>query len=198
MKTRFFMTLLMLAIVVAAIGKKKDVKKELWPDGTEISAWFKDTVRVDLSGLKHYDVTAYGVDRYADGVQTQQIQAVIDRCAQEGGGVIVIPRGTFLSGSLFFKPGTHLQIEEGGEVEVKADGKDVTDEVTETPEEDKTEEQPEETTAVTTKTSAPEETVTEAETTDAPVTEEVSDISTTNDTTQPPEETSEDETGAPA
>ena len=116
MKTRFFMTLLMLAIVVVAIGKKKDVKKELWPDGTEISAWFKDTARVDLSGLKHYDVTAYGVDRYADGVQTQQIQAVIDRCAQEGGGVIVIPRGTFLSGSLFFKPGTHLQIEEGGEL----------------------------------------------------------------------------------
>ena len=64
--------------------------------------------------------------------------------------------------------------------------------------EDKTEEQPEETTAVTTETSAPEERVTEAETTDAPVTEEVSDISTTNDTTQPPEETSEDETGAPA
>lgn len=116
MKTRLFMTLLMLAIVVVAIGKKKDVKKELWPDGTEISAWFKDTARVDLSGLKHYDVTAYGVDRYADGVQTQQIQAVIDRCAQEGGGVIVIPRGTFLSGSLFFKPGTHLQIEEGGEL----------------------------------------------------------------------------------
>ena len=65
-------------------------------------------------------------------------------------------------------------------------------------EEDKTEEQPEETTAVTTETSAPEETVIEAETTGAPVTEEVSDISTTNDTTQPPEETSEDETDAPA
>lgn len=33
-----------------------------------------------------------------------------------------------------------VKVEEGGEVEVKADGKDVTDEVTETPEENKTEE----------------------------------------------------------
>ncbi len=56
------------------------------------------------------------VCRYFDGVQTKELQAVIDRCASEGGGVIVIPRGTFLSGSLFFKPGTHLLIEEGGEL----------------------------------------------------------------------------------
>ncbi len=29
-----------------------------------------------------------------------------------GGGVIVIPEGTYLSGALFFKPGTHLHLEE--------------------------------------------------------------------------------------
>ena len=106
----------MLCVATAAVGKKKVKAAELWPDGTEIPAWFSDTSRVDLSGLKQYDVTAYGVDRWADGVQTAQIQAVIDKCAAEGGGVIVIPRGTFLSGSLFFKPGTHLKIEEGGEL----------------------------------------------------------------------------------
>jgi polygalacturonase len=47
-------------------------------------------------------------------VQTAQIQAVIDRAAAEGGGVIVVPKGVFLSGSLFFKAGTHLYLEEGG------------------------------------------------------------------------------------
>jgi polygalacturonase len=44
------------------------------------------------------------------------LQAVIDRCANEGGGVVVIPRGFVVSGSLFFKPGTHLYIEENGEL----------------------------------------------------------------------------------
>ena len=116
MKSRILWSMLLLTIVVSAFGKKRVGTAELWPDGTEISAWFKDTSRVDLSGLKHYDVTDYGVDRWADGVQTKEIQAVIDRCAAEGGGVVVIPRGTFLSGSLFFKPGTHLKIEEGGEL----------------------------------------------------------------------------------
>ena len=96
--------------------KKNILKQELWPDGTEIPAWFRDTTRVDLTGLRRYVVTDYGVDRYGDGVQTKALQAVIDRCAAEGGGVVVIPRGTFLSGSLFFKPKTHLLIEEGGEL----------------------------------------------------------------------------------
>lgn len=34
-------------------------------------------------------------------LQTERIQAVIDKAAQDGGGVICIPKGTFLSGSLF-------------------------------------------------------------------------------------------------
>ena len=116
MKNRILLLALILAVTTTAMGKKKAKSVELWPDGTEISAWFSDTSRVDLSGLKRYVVTDYGVDRWADGVQTKELQAVIDRCAQEGGGVIVIPRGTFLSGSLFFKPKTHLLIEEGGEL----------------------------------------------------------------------------------
>ena len=116
MKNRIVLVALMLAIAMSVMGKKKVKSVELWPDGTEISAWFSDTSRVDLSGLKRYVVTDYGVDRWSDCVQTKELQAVIDLCAQEGGGVIVIPRGTFLSGSLFFKPKTHLLIEEGGEL----------------------------------------------------------------------------------
>lgn len=44
-------------------------------------------------------------------LQTERIQAVIDKAAQDGGGVICIPKGTFLSGSLFFRPRTHLYLE---------------------------------------------------------------------------------------
>jgi len=109
---KFAFVLMMLSLTVMTA----EGKTELWPDGTEIPAWFADTTRVDISGLKRYVVTDYGVDRYGDGVQTEALQAVIDRCAREGGGVVVIPRGVFLSGSLFFKPGTHLLIEEGGEL----------------------------------------------------------------------------------
>ena len=117
MKQRLIIGLALLLLCTMAMGKKEVVKQELWPDGTPISEWFSDTSRVDVSKLgKRYVVTDYGVKNYSEQVQTEKIQAVIDRCANEGGGVIVIPRGFVVSGSLFFKQGTHLLIEEHGEL----------------------------------------------------------------------------------
>lgn len=117
MKQRLIIGLALLLLCTMAMGKKKVVKQDSWPDGTPISAWFSDTSRVDVNKLgKRYVVTDYGVKNYSEQVQTEKIQAVIDRCANEGGGVIVIPRGFVVSGSLFFKQGTHLLIEEHGEL----------------------------------------------------------------------------------
>jgi len=47
-------------------------------------------------------------------VNTKAIQGAIDQCAAAGGGVIVVPKGVFLTGALFFKPGVNLQVEQGG------------------------------------------------------------------------------------
>ena len=110
-----FVLVLWCATVFAA--KKKEAKPDIWPDGSPVSAWFSDTSRVDVTKLgRRYVVTDYGVKNYSEQVQTKEMQAVIDRCAQEGGGVIVVPRGFVVSGSLFFKPGTHLMIEANGEL----------------------------------------------------------------------------------
>lgn len=85
-----------------------------WPDGTRMDAWFADTAKVDVASLgKQYVITDYGVTNNPDIIQTKAIQTVIDRCSQEGGGVVVIPSGTFLTGALFFKPGTHLHLRQG-------------------------------------------------------------------------------------
>ena len=111
------LTMALTLCLAAMAGKKKAVAPELWPDGTPIPAWFSDTTRVDVTKLgKRYVVTDYGVRNYSEQVQTERLQAVIDRAASEGGGVVVIPRGFVVSGSLFFKPGTHLFIEENGEL----------------------------------------------------------------------------------
>ena len=107
---------LMCAVALTA-GAKKRVKVALFPDGTPIPEWFSKTSKVDVDTLgRKYVVTDYGVTRDSTVVQTERLQAVIDRAAQEGGGVVVIPEGTFLSGSLFFKPGTHLHVVEGGKL----------------------------------------------------------------------------------
>ena len=114
MNFRLLFTLSLAFICTAAVAKKKKTV-ELFPDGTPIPEWFSDTTKVDVSKLgKKYVITEYGVKNDSSILQTKQIQNVIDRAAADGGGVIVIPRGTFLSGSIFFKQGTHLYIEEGG------------------------------------------------------------------------------------
>ena len=103
----------MLSLVVMAGGAKpkKKAAVDVWPDGTVMDAWFKDTTKVDVAKLgKQYVITDFGVKQDSNLVQTKAIQTVIDRAAQNGGGVVVIPEGTYLTGALFFKQGTHLHV----------------------------------------------------------------------------------------
>ena len=104
----------MTVVLAPADARKKKARQQLFPDGTPIPAWFADTTATDASRLgRPYVITSYGVRNDSTVVQTEAIQRVIDQCSAEGGGVIVFPRGTFLSGSLFFKPRTHLMMSEG-------------------------------------------------------------------------------------
>ena len=114
MKQRVITGLLMLMLCMVALGKKKVVNQALWPNGEPMDAWFSDTEKVDPGTLgRQYLLTDYGVRQGTTDIQTKEIQAVIDKAAGEGGGVIVVPKGTFYSGSLFFRQGTHLYLEEG-------------------------------------------------------------------------------------
>ena len=85
-----------------------------FPNGEIGSGWFNDTSRVDIDTLgTKYVLTDYGVEADSTLLQTEAIQRVIDLAASRGGGVVVVPRGIFLSGSLFFRQGTHLHLQDG-------------------------------------------------------------------------------------
>ena len=89
-------------------------KKEFFPDGTPIEDWFYDTDVPLLNELgKQYVLTDYNI--LDDGrIHTKEIQRLIDTAADSGGGVIVVPAGTYLTGSLFFRQGVNLYVAEGG------------------------------------------------------------------------------------
>ena len=89
-------------------------RQEFFPDGTPIDEWFYDTSVPELEELgKQYVLTNYNI--FDDGqVHTEEIQTLIDTAANEGGGVIVVPEGTYYTGALFFKQGVNLYIKEGG------------------------------------------------------------------------------------
>jgi len=89
-------------------------RSENFPDGSKIPHWFSDSSKVMLKDLgKQFVITDHGAKMDSTVVQTAVIQNIIDQASQQGGGVIVIPKGIFLSGALFFKPKTHLYIAEG-------------------------------------------------------------------------------------
>lgn len=88
--------------------------QNVFPNGEPISAWFKDSAPVKLNKLgQQFKITDYGVIQDSTVIQTKKIQEVIDKAYQAGGGVVIIPKGIYLSGSLFFKAKTHLYLEEG-------------------------------------------------------------------------------------
>lgn len=90
------------------------VGQELFPDGTPIPEWFRQTAATDIDKLgEQYKIVDHGVILDSTKIQTEQIQAVIDKAYKNGGGVVIVPKGTFLTGSLFFKRGTHLHLDEG-------------------------------------------------------------------------------------
>lgn len=114
MKTssRFILFSAALAAAITANAKFTN-----FPDGSKVSDWFNDTKveKVEKLGTQ-YVITDHGVINDSTIIQTEQIQSVIDLAAANGGGVIVVPEGTFLSGSIFFKPGTHLHIVKNGKL----------------------------------------------------------------------------------
>jgi polygalacturonase len=64
---------------------------------------------------KRYIITDFGAVADGKTVNTKAIQAAIDKCAAtKKGGVVVVPKGTFLSGAIFLKQGVDLLVEKDG------------------------------------------------------------------------------------
>lgn len=83
---------------------------ELFPDGTKIDDWFYDFSKPCLDDFNYnYIITDYNIKPNTDIVYTKQIQEVIDK-ASITGGVIIIPKGTFVTGSLYFKDNVSLYL----------------------------------------------------------------------------------------
>ena len=63
---------------------------------------------------KEYIITDHGAVSDTATINTSSIQKAIDQCAADGGGLVIIPKGTFISGSIFLKPGVNFRIDKNG------------------------------------------------------------------------------------
>jgi hypothetical protein len=60
---------------------------------------------------KVFDITAHGAKGDGTTMNTQAIQQAVDACHEAGGGVVSVPKGVFLTGSLRLKSGVILRVE---------------------------------------------------------------------------------------
>ncbi|CAG5000240.1 hypothetical protein DYBT9275_02422 [Dyadobacter sp. CECT 9275] len=62
---------------------------------------------------KKYSILDFGAVGDGKKLNTPAIQKTIDTCFKQGGGQVIIPSGTFLTGSVVLKSKVHLHLEEG-------------------------------------------------------------------------------------
>ena len=73
-----------------------------------------------------YNILDFGAQAGEGFLNTDKIQAAIDKCSADGGGYVVIPRGEFISGTLELKSGVILYLEHGARLQGSSKMKDYT------------------------------------------------------------------------
>lgn len=68
-----------------------------------------------------FDISQHGAISDGTTVNTKAIQTVIDQCEAAGGGTVVVPKGEFVTGSLFLKPSVNLELLDGAVLEGSID-----------------------------------------------------------------------------
>ena len=71
-----------------------------------------------------YDVRDYGAKPDGKTLCTKSIQKAINECAEDGGGTVYFPPGTFLSGTLYMKSNVTLNLDTGSTLLGSTDLKD--------------------------------------------------------------------------
>ena len=69
-----------------------------------------------LSWAKTYDIKKLGADATGKKACTELINKTIDKAAQEGGGTIYFPAGTYLTATIEMKSNITLHIESGATI----------------------------------------------------------------------------------
>ena len=73
----------------------------------------------DTAGI--YNVTKFGASNDGRSLTTEKIQQAIDRCAEDGGGVVYVPKGDYLVGTLNLRSNVEFRMETGARLVATTD-----------------------------------------------------------------------------
>ena len=115
---RLFLLLSLPLLVVLPFGGRAEGSYESSPAAEGQAGKSKS------ASARRASVADFGAVGDGKTLNTERIQSAIDQLASKGGGTLVIPRGVFLSGAIFLKPGVNLHLDEGAVLKGSTDRKD--------------------------------------------------------------------------
>lgn len=89
-----------------------------------LSAAATQAVKSKAAAKGRASVADFGAVGDGRTLNTERIQSAINQLAAKGGGTLVVPRGVFLSGAIFLKPGVNLHLDEGAVLKGSTDRRD--------------------------------------------------------------------------
>jgi polygalacturonase len=105
--------------VSASIAPPAAATSDAW---AQVPAILK-RIKAPVFPRRDFDVTRFGAvsDGKTDG--TEAFRRAIDACATAGGGRVVVPAGTFLTGAIHLKSNVNLHVSEGATIKFSQDTK---------------------------------------------------------------------------
>lgn len=117
MKKTAIALLLLLAGGVSSLGaadKAKATAADAAKAWTELYPEIEKNIKAPEFRDKDYPLFKYGRKSKTEGyLYTNLINKVIERCSREGGGRVIIPAGTWLTGPITLRSNVNLHLEEG-------------------------------------------------------------------------------------
>ena len=111
-------TTLLLAVLLAVSASRAMTPDEAWND---LYPQIEKSITKPEFRDKDYKLFDYGKKSKTKGfLYTELINKVIDRCSSEGGGRVIIPKGSWLTGPVTLKNNVNLHLEEGATLNRKS------------------------------------------------------------------------------
>ena len=108
MKTLLYLTLMFLTLTCSGDGQGKP----------------SDNTPAQVSGSCTVSVKDFGAIGNGVALDTDALQAAIEYVSQKGGGTVLVPKGTYLCGSIWLRSNIELHLDEGAPIKGSPDIKD--------------------------------------------------------------------------
>jgi len=105
------------ALSTSVARAKAESSADAWARAADIAR----NVRAPAFPDRIFDITKYGAVPDETSLATTAIAKAIAECANAGGGRVVVPAGTFLTGAIHLKSGVELHVADGATLRFDTD-----------------------------------------------------------------------------